>query len=49
MKILIADDNPQITSILQTYAKKEGYETLIAVDDVLNKLEHQDFEMLLLD
>lgn len=51
MKILIADDNPQITSILQTYAKKEGYEPLIAVDgfDVLNKLEHHDVDMVLLD
>jgi DNA-binding response OmpR family regulator len=51
MKILIADDNPQITAILQSYAKKEGYETTIAVDgfDVLTKFEHDTYEMVLLD
>lgn len=31
-KILIADDNKQITSILAGYAKKEGLEPLIALD-----------------
>lgn len=31
-KILIADDNRQITSILEEYAKKEGYEVLLAFD-----------------
>ena len=51
MKILIADDNPQITAILQSYAKKEGYETTLAVDgfDVLTKFEHDTYEMVLLD
>lgn len=51
MKILIADDNPQITAILQSYAKKEGYETTIAIDgfDVLTKFEHDTYEMVLLD
>jgi len=31
-KILIVDDNEQITSILATYAQKEGLEPLIALD-----------------
>ena len=31
-KILIADDNEQITSILATYAQKEGMEPIIALD-----------------
>ena len=31
-KILIVDDNKQITSILEEYAKKEGYSTQIARD-----------------
>ncbi|MCD8174774.1 MAG: response regulator [Phascolarctobacterium sp.] len=31
-KILIADDNEQITSILSNYAKKEGREPIIALD-----------------
>ena len=51
MNLLIADDNPQITSILATYAKKEGYNVTIAVDgfDVLSKVEKTDFDMILLD
>lgn len=32
MKLLIADDHPQITDILNSYAKKEGYETRIAAN-----------------
>ena len=31
-KILIADDNEQITSILATYAQKEGLDPIIALD-----------------
>lgn len=31
-KILIAEDNKQITAILAAYAQKEGYEPLIALD-----------------
>ncbi len=31
-KILIADDNRQITSILEEYAKKEGYTPVVALD-----------------
>lgn len=31
-KILIADDNKQITTILSSYAKKEGWEPVIALD-----------------
>ncbi len=30
--ILIADDNPDITDVLSEYAKKEGYEALLAAD-----------------
>jgi len=48
--ILIADDNPQITSILKNYAEKEGYATVIATDgfDTLNKLT-DDIDLVLLD
>lgn len=31
-KILIADDNQQITSILANYARKEGFEPLVVLD-----------------
>lgn len=42
--ILIADDNKQITSILEEYAKKEGYTPKVAFDgreaiDFFNKLQ----------
>ncbi len=48
--ILIADDNPQITSILVSYCKKEGYDTIVATDgyDTLNKLT-SEVDLVLLD
>lgn len=49
--ILIVDDNKQITSILEEYAKKEGFVPLIAFDgeDALEKFYGQDPDILLLD
>lgn len=51
MRILIADDNQQITSILSQYAIKEGYEVEIANDgqDVLDKFDENKFNLILLD
>ena len=52
-KILIADDNKQITTILSSYAKKEGLEPVIALDgaEALEKFQQQKAEivMVLLD
>lgn len=52
-KILIADDNKQITTILSGYAKKEGWEPIIALDgkEALDLFfKHQDeIGMVLLD
>ena len=52
-KILIADDNKQITTILSSYAKKEGLEPIIASDgaEALEKFSQQEQEisMVLLD
>lgn len=50
-KILIADDNKQITSILEEYSKKNGYTPIIALDgeDALNKFEAQNPDIILLD
>ena len=50
-KILIADDNKQITSILEEYAKKEGYIPIIAPDgeDAFKKFKTQNPDILLLD
>ena len=52
-KILIADDNKQITTILSSYAQKEGLEPVIALDgaEALEKFQQQKAEivMVLLD
>lgn len=52
-KILIADDNKQITTILSGYAKKEGWEPVIALDgkealDLFFKYQ-SEISMVLLD
>lgn len=51
LKILIADDNKQITNILGEYAKKEGYEVSIAYDgeEALKMFHEGKFDILLLD
>lgn len=50
-KVLIIDDNRQITSILEEYAKKEGYETVIATDGKqgISKFETEKPDIILLD
>lgn len=51
VKILIVDDNKQITSILEEYAIKSGYTPIIAFDggDALAKFESHQPDILLLD
>lgn len=51
LKILIADDNKQITSILSEYAKKEGYTPIVAFDGVeaIQKFECEMPDIVLLD
>ena len=51
MRILIADDNQQIVSILEEYAKKEGYEVIAAYDgeDALTKALSMPVDLVLLD
>ena len=50
-KILIADDNKQITSVLTEYAKKEGYTVEVATDGVEAMEKYRSFEpdLILLD
>lgn len=50
-KILIADDNLQITKILGEFAKKEGYEPVYAYngDEALECFRQEPFAMILLD
>lgn len=49
--MLIADDNRQIVSILEEYAKKEGFSVTTALDglDALNKAKQIHFDIILLD
>lgn len=49
--ILIADDNKQITSILEEYAKKEGYEVHVAYDgeEALRLFQFLNPDLVLLD
>jgi DNA-binding response OmpR family regulator len=51
MRILIADDNTQIVSILEKYAKKEGYDVVSAYDgkEALEKAFLFPYDILLLD
>ena len=51
LKVLIVDDNKQITSILDEYAKKEGYETVIAFDgeEAIKLFEKEEPDIILLD
>ena len=50
-KILIADDNKQITSILEEYAKKEGYTVIVAFDgnEATDKFQQEQPDIVLLD
>ncbi len=50
-KILIADDNKQITSILEEYTKKEGYIAISAFDgeEALDKFKSENPDIVLLD
>lgn len=50
-KLLIADDNKQITSVLTEYAKKEGHTVEIATDGVetIEKFKEFEPELILLD
>lgn len=51
VKLLIADDNRQITSVLSEYAKKDGYLAEIAYDgrQVMEKMEVFKPDVVLLD
>ena len=51
LKILIADDNQQIASILEEYAKKEGFAVGLAYDGncALEKAIKTAFDIILLD
>ncbi len=51
MNLLIADDNKQICSILEGYAKKEGFNVSTALDgfEALEKFHNNNYNIILLD
>lgn len=49
MKILIADDNVQITNILKMYVEKEGYQAIVVYDGMEALKVYQQADLLLLD
>ncbi|MBB6622194.1 response regulator transcription factor [Clostridium gasigenes] len=51
IKILIADDNKQITSILEEYSKSQGYTPIIALDglEAITKFIEEKPDVVLLD
>lgn len=51
VKLLIADDNKQITSILKEYSEKDGYEAVVAYDgeQALQEFGKGKFDLILLD
>jgi DNA-binding response OmpR family regulator len=50
-RMLIADDTEAIVQILESYAKKEGYEVTVAHDgsQALSLAQQEDFDIILLD
>jgi DNA-binding response OmpR family regulator len=50
-RILIADDDPDIVDLLETYYKRKGYEVSVVVSgkEALQKLETDKFDLVLMD
>lgn len=50
-RILIADDDPDISDLLESYFKKAGYSVTVTVNgkDALQKAESEKFDLVLLD
>ncbi len=51
MKVLIVDDNQDITDLLSRYLNSKGVETKVTNDpqDGLNKIKEEDYDTILLD
>lgn len=50
-RILVVDDEPQITAVLSRYARAVGFQSRIAgnVDDAIRLVEAEEFDLILLD
>jgi CheY-like chemotaxis protein len=51
MKILLVDDNPEITSLLSSFLNAKGYENVIANDpkDGLERIKNENYDVVFLD
>ena len=51
MKILIVEDEPSIAEVVSAYAKRDGYETVIASDGLkaLEIFDNDDIDLIILD
>jgi CheY-like chemotaxis protein len=51
MKILLVDDNPEITSLLSSFLNAKGYENVITNDpkDGLERIKNENYDVVFLD
>lgn len=51
MKVLLVDDNPDITELLSKFLKAKGHENIVANDplDGLEKIKNNHFDIIFLD
>lgn len=51
MKVLLVDDNPEITGLLSKFLKAKGYENFVTNDpkEGLDKIKNEQFDIVFLD
>ena len=51
MKILLVDDNPEITDLLSKFLKTKGYENIVTNDprDGLERIKNENYDVIFLD
>jgi CheY-like chemotaxis protein len=51
MKVLLIDDNPDITDLLSKFLKAKGYENVVTNDpkDGLNRIKNEKYDVIFLD
>ena len=51
MKVLLVDDNPDITDLLSKFLKAKGYENVVTNDplDGLDRIKNEKYDVIFLD
>ena len=51
MKVLLVDDNPDITGLLSKFLKAKGYENIVTNDpkDGLDRIKNEKYDIVFLD